>query len=102
MTRAGIAEGTIVSKIKEAGVLARPSSDDVIELSSAGVSEGVIQAMLSAPVATAAVAVPSLEAAPYYYPYYYYPSFGGWYSGPWWSHHYWDHHDGGYHGGWHH
>lgn len=101
LTRAGISEGTIVSKIKAAGVLARPTSDDVIELSNAGVSEGVIQAMLSARVATTGGTLPSAEVVPYYYPYYYYPAYG-WYDNPWGSHHYWDHHDWGHHGGWHH
>lgn len=94
LTRAGISEGTIISKIKAAGMLARPSADDVIELSGAGVSEGVIQAMLSAQVSDT---VPSTAA-----PYYYYPAYGWSYYNPWLGHHYWDHHDWGHHGYWHH
>lgn len=95
LTRAGISEGTIVSKIKAVGVVARPSADDIIELSNAGVSEGVIQVMLSAQVADTA---PSAAASYYYY----YPAYRWSYYDPWWGHHYGDHHDWGHHGYWHH
>jgi len=50
MTRGGSPEGAILDRIRKDGVAARPTADDIVLMKSEGVSNGVMNAMLEAPV----------------------------------------------------
>lgn len=98
MSQAKLSDAVIVTQIKTRGVAARLQSHDLILLSNAGVSETVITAMQTAPLATVAAApstatrnvivrehyyAPPVYAAPVYVaPVYPAP----WHHGPFWPH----------------
>jgi hypothetical protein len=50
MTTSGYADDAILARIQQDGVDRRPSADDLVEMKSAGVSEMVMNTMMSAPV----------------------------------------------------
>lgn len=52
MTRAGYSDSAIVRRIREQGIDRRPTADDVVKLRDHGVSDGVVTALLEAPVTT--------------------------------------------------
>jgi len=58
MTQSRLSDGVIVTHIRTYGVAARPQANDLIMMSSAGVSDAVIGAMQTAPLAVAAPAAP--------------------------------------------
>lgn len=98
LTKAGLGDDVIVTRIRVEGVESFPSADDVIELKEAGVTDRVLEAMLSAESAPRG----DDEVRPrvvyrYAYPQY---GYGAWsYYDPWhygWDHH-WDHHGHGHH-----
>ncbi len=87
---AGISDPVIVDEIKNRGMSARPTSDQIVALKKDGVSDAVLQAMNEAPLRSDHdVIVESLGPYPYpypYYPYYYpYPYYWPWYGGPYWG-----------------
>jgi hypothetical protein len=53
MTQSRLADSVIITHIQSNGVPYRPQTADLIAMSNAGVSEGVIRAMQTAPLATA-------------------------------------------------
>ena len=53
MTQSRLSDGVIVTHIRNYGVVARPQANDLILMSNAGVSEAVIHAMQTAPLAVA-------------------------------------------------
>lgn len=57
MTQSRLSDNVIATHIRTYGVVARPKANDLILMSQAGVSDTVIHAMQSAPVAGAGVAV---------------------------------------------
>ena len=95
MVQAAIGDDVIIAKIKSDGITAKPSVDEILKLKEDGVSEGVIEAILSARVVT-----PVRRTLPERI-YRYYPStslyYGPWYYG--WGHHSYGHHSYGRHGG---
>ena len=96
MVQAGIGDDVIIAKIKSDGITAKPSVDELVKLKEDGVSEGVIEAILSARVVTP-VRRTRREVIYRHYPstsLYYGPRYYGW------GHHYYGHH-GGHHGGHH-
>lgn len=50
MTTSGYADDALLARIHQDGVERRPSADDLVEMKSAGVSESVMNAMMSAPI----------------------------------------------------
>lgn len=58
MTQSRLSDSVIVTHIRTYGVAARPQANDLILLSNAGVSEAVINAMQTAPLAVAEPAPP--------------------------------------------
>ena len=91
MSQARLSDNVIITQIRTRGVLARPQPNDLITLSQAGVSDAVIAAMQTAPLATVP-AVPAYPtrvveqrvyvAPPYPPPVYFY------YGAPYHRHHY--------------
>jgi hypothetical protein len=77
MSQAGVAEPLIASHIRNNGVVAPPTTDDLLRLSSAGVPTSVIQAMQSPPRPVAVAPAPTpVIVEEYHYgppPYYYHP-----------------------------
>jgi hypothetical protein len=73
LVRAGVGDEIIATKIRAEGVTARPTADEVVALKKDGASDKVVEAMLAAPVTSAAPARVVYPPPPYPY--------GGW--GPW-------------------
>ena len=59
MSQARLSDNVIITQIRTRGVLARPQPNDLIALSQAGVSDAVIAAMQTAPLATVPVVSPT-------------------------------------------
>src|SRR6185295_1885005 len=97
MSKAGISETIILERIKTDGIVARPSSDQIVALKNEGLSEPVLAAMLDARVEPAERVVESV-----YYPYDYYSpySYGYPYYGYPYSYGYWGYYPYGYGYGW--
>ena len=99
LAKAGLSDDLIISQIRSSGTIYHLGTADIILLKNAGVSEKVINYMISTPSTTipptAAVTTvvvdpgPTYVVAPVVYPYYY-PGWGwyggGYYGGP---RHYW-------------
>ena len=89
MVKAGLSEATIIEKINADGLEARPTAEQIAALKKDGVSEGVLRAMLTAPLRerTEERIVYTEDYYPYYYPYSYSPWWYGpyWYSWPYWG-----------------
>jgi hypothetical protein len=111
MSKAGIADSVITEKLRSEGIARRPTADDVVSLKKEGLSDAVIDAMLTATVAPEQ----SVEVVydypyysygyaspyyyyPYYYPYSYYPYYYGYGYYPYY-HGYYHHGYYPYHGG---
>ncbi len=92
LANAGISDSVVVDEIKTRGMSARPTSDEIVALKQAGLSDAVLQAMNEAPLRSDHdVIVESPAPYPYYYPYYpyYYPYPYYWpYGGPYWGFYY--------------
>jgi len=80
MTKSGLSDDIIAEKLKETGVAARPTADQLAGLKREGVSDQVLKAIVDAPVTGSEQKVveyvyyPRSYYYPYYYPYsYYYP-----------------------------
>lgn len=58
MSQARLSDNVIITQIRTRGVLARPQPNDLITLSQAGVSDAVIAAMQTAPLATVSAVPP--------------------------------------------
>jgi hypothetical protein len=103
MCKSGVSDEVIIEKIKEEGVAAKPTSEQLASLKKDGVSDAVLGAMLAARVVPEET---SVEYYPnyyygypyygypyyygYYYPYGYYRPYWGWYYGsyPYYPYHY--------------
>jgi hypothetical protein len=85
LAKAGISDDIIIAKIRNDGVTARPTTDQIVALKKEGVSDRVIEAVVSAQVAPSAeshpAAVVRYEAEPAYDLW--------WHYDPWWRHDYW-------------
>ncbi len=90
MSQARLSDSVIVTQIKTRGVATRLQSNDLILLANAGVSDTVITAMQTAPLAVAAAAPPtsSVIVREHYYapPVYVAPAYPPWHHGPYWHH----------------
>ncbi len=92
MTQARLSDAVIVTQIKTRGVAARLQSNDLILLGNAGVSDTVITAMQTAPLAAAAASPPvayrNVIVREHYYapPVYVAPVYPPWHHGPYWRH----------------
>ena len=82
LIRAGISEPVILEKLKSEGIVAAPSSDDLVALKKEGASDRVIEAMLAARVGPPVAAEPPIVAYPYS------SSWSLYYDGPWWGYPY--------------
>lgn len=92
MSKAGLSDQAIIERIKSDGVAARPTSDQTISLKGEGVSEPVLEAMLSARVAPEQKVVRYAYPSSYYYygyPYYGYPYYWRYYPYYWYGYPYW-------------
>lgn len=97
LAKAGISDEVIIARIKAGGVGSHLSADDLLDLKGSGLSDRVIEAMLSASV----VPTDQERQTPVIYRYYPVPNaYGSWsyydYSHLWWDHHR-DHHWNGHH-----
>lgn len=92
MSQARLSDSVIVTHIKTHGVVARLQPNDLILLHNAGVSETVIGAMQTAPLAVApaapATAYRNVIVREHYYapPVYVAPVYPSWHHGPYWAH----------------
>jgi hypothetical protein len=88
MSKAGIADSVITEKIRSDGVARRPTADDVVSLRNEGLSDAVLDAMLTATVVPERTVEVVYDYPSYsygYYPYYYggypyYPYYSGFYG----------------------
>lgn len=80
LSKAGISESVLLEKIKSEGVAARPDAGQIDALRKEGVSQPVLEAMLTATVRPPEERITNyVDAYPYgYYPYGYW---SGWYGG---------------------
>ena len=101
MAKAGLSDAVIIEKLKTDGVASRLTSDQIVSLKNEGVSDAVVEAMVSAPVVPASKTVEYVyypSDYPYYYGYGYgYPYYSGWYGAGWYGGYY----PYGYYHGWH-
>jgi hypothetical protein len=108
MSHAGISESVMIEKINSNGLTVRPNPEQLVNLKKEGLSDNVLQAMVTArvgPPPSAAGTTYAYDYPGYYYPYYspyyypypysYYPySYGPWGYGYGWG--YWGGHYGYY------
>jgi len=80
LVKAGVSEDIILEKIKADGVVSRPTSDQIVSLKKDGVSDRVIEAMISARVPVAHEVAPPPRVV--YRDYVYADPWWPWY--PWW------------------
>lgn len=85
LSKAGISESVLLEKLKSEGVAARPEAGQIDALRKEGVSQQVLDAMLTVSVRPPEERITNyVDAYPYgYYPYGYYPHgyWSGWYGG---------------------
>lgn len=92
MSQARLSDSVIVTHIKTQGVAVRLQPNDLILLNNAGVSETVISAMQTAPLAVAPAPPPTayrnVIVREHYYapPVYVAPVYPHWHHGPYWAH----------------
>ena len=96
LVRAGVGDEIILARLRTEGVTARPTAEEVVDLKKDGASDKVIEALLGAPVTTAAparVVHPAYPGPPYGYPYPYPPwewdPFFPYYAGDRYYYRYW-------------
>ena len=96
MVKAGVSEGIIVSKIRTDGVVARPSVDQIAALKKEGVSDPILEALVSARVGPVAAPERVRVIRRNYYPddlwwydRWYYDMGWGWYYPRWHFYWYW-------------
>ncbi len=79
MAKSGVSDEVIIEKIKDVGIAAKPTSDQLASLKSEGVSDTVLGALLAARVVPQETTVEYAYYPNYYYgyPYYGYP-YGAW------------------------
>ena len=100
MVKAGLSDVMIIEKINANGLEARPTAEQIAALKKDGVSEGVLRAMLTAPLRERTEE--RLIYTEDYYPYSYGPWWYGtyWYGWPYWGwgFSYYPYHGWGYRG----
>jgi hypothetical protein len=93
LSKAGISEDLILSRIRTEGLNSKPTADQVIEMKRLGVSDRVIEATIGASVPASTYAQPAQPRVVYRYPApYYYPPYGypyPYYGWPGWYYRYW-------------